>query len=81
MAGSIPIESPPTDDPVLAEWLMRMMIQISAELSRANDMDPVSSMPGAFVEGMVRNFSIVIPPYISKIGPHIFINGSWVAMT
>jgi hypothetical protein len=76
----IQIEAPPVSDPVLNEWLSRMIIMINAALDQAHILPPVGKLPDKMQEGMIVNFSQAILPDITSPGPWIVIGGTWIQM-
>ena len=79
MAG-IFIEEPPTDNVILKEWVVRMLITISMELEKGSDLEPVGQVPDHIQDGMVRYFNAAIAPDIASEGVWVVIAGTWTKM-
>lgn len=80
--ASLPQEHPPVENPIaLSEWLTRMMITISGEIERKQDMEPTGELPVKLMDGMVRYFDIAYPDQnIMSPGPYVVAEGQWRPM-
>lgn len=77
----LPQEQPPVEQPArLREWLSRMMLLINGALRDKDNLEPTGKMPTVAYNGMVKYFSVAIPPDISYPGPWMYIEGEWVSM-